>query len=161
MVAYLSVKSGRNFENFLQVIDKVEFGRTSIEKFRSNVTEARIGHLTNDSQLQDCAYTLQTRNSLLHRLGLAPLGVVQSGLTFKNGLASQIHIVFEIRNNDARQNSHNDLRFVVFQDGERGSCHDQFDLSLKRDEGNWLRLEWMRARLPRTVGGLCLSTEHV
>jgi hypothetical protein len=135
---YAPVRDRRNFERYMEEIAAVEIGKTSMEDFRSRTTRAHIGNLNFGCEREDCSFSLRTDNKRLHQLRLAPLSTVQGGVTFKNGIASNIYIVFEIAEGS---NPQNHIGMVVSQRADSSSCGPRYDV-LRRHRGEVADGQW-------------------
>jgi hypothetical protein len=164
---YSPVRDRRNFERYMKEIAAVEIGKTTMEDFRTRTTQAHIANLNFGCDGKDCSFGLRTDNKRLHKLRLAPLSIVQGGVTFSNGIASNIYIVFEIGKRNDGGDSSDYTGMVVRQSMDRASCDSHYDLSLKhregRGDGSWatVAMDSCTSREDReralAVSGACLT----
>jgi hypothetical protein len=142
ILLYLTINSPRrDFERFLKQVATVEIGKTTLEDWREQMARAQISSLASYCKQLDCASGIRTENKLLYKLRLAPRSIVDASVGFKNGLASEIYIIFEIAEKNETGEWHDGKGVVVRQSTDRPTpCHPHYDLSMKPRAGSGERL---------------------
>jgi hypothetical protein len=130
---YLAVMSPRrNLERFLRQVATVEIGKTTLEDWRGQVARAQISNLVLNCQQLDCGFGMRTENKLLYKLRLAPRSGVDASVGFKNGIASEIYIIFVIARKNDKGEWYDDKGIVVQQSTDQpGACHPHYGLLVK------------------------------
>src|ERR1700730_1330153 len=164
---YSPIRDRRNLDRFVKEVATVEIGKTAMEDFRKSTAQAHIADLNFGCDVLQCSYSLRTENKLLHKLRLAPPSIVQANVTFKDGLASEIYIVFEIgKGIEEGTKLNDDVGLVVRQNADRPSCDPHYDLLLKhrgRRDGSWatVSMDSCASREEReralAISGACLT----
>jgi len=158
----------RNFERFLKQVAKVEIGKTTLEDWRGQIVSARISSLVFKCQQQDCSLGLRTENNLLYKLRLAPRSGVAASVGFKNGIASEIYIIFVIAGKNQEGQWYDDKGVVVQQSTDQpGSCNPHYGLLVKNRNGigdrYWARISMDSCVIPEdraktlAINGACLT----
>ena len=128
---YGAVSRSRNLARFLQEIASVEIGKTRLQDWRDQVAKAHISNVEFQCEQEICGSVLLANNSLLDRLGLAPLTNAQAGVAFQNGIAFDIYVIFATtRVYDANGNARDDKGVVVRESFDHHSCEAIYNVKL-------------------------------
>jgi len=97
VVVYLVLTAPkRRIDRFLKEIAKVEIGATSLQNWREELRAAHLQGSSFSCDGRDCAISEKVQVKALHRLRLAPLSGIAASVTFKDGVASEVNVWFEI-----------------------------------------------------------------
>ncbi len=152
LFVYLAIMSPRrDFERFLKQVATVEIGKTMLEDWRGQVVRAQISNLVFTCQQQDCGVGMRAENKLLYKLRLAPRSGVDASVRFKNGIASEIYIIFVIAGKNDKGEWYDDRGIVVQQSIDQpGACHPHYGLLVKNRNGVGDRY-WARVSMDSCV----------
>ena len=136
-IMYLLINSPRrSLDRFLREVATVEVGKTKLEDWRKQVERAQLSSVTFRCDQRACEIGWRGENRLLQRLRLAPRSVVDAGVGFKDGIASEIYIILVMAKLDDKGEWHDDRGVVVRQSTDVPSACDQhYHLEVKQRYG--------------------------
>jgi hypothetical protein len=132
-IAYVLITAPRrSLDRFLREVSTVEVGKTKLEDWRTKVERAQLSRVTFKCNQQMCDTGWHAENTVLRRLRLAPRSVVDASVGFKDGVASEIHIIFVKSKRDDKGEWHDDEGVAVRQSTDvPSSCHQHYILDVK------------------------------
>lgn len=153
----------RRFNRFLQAAAAVQIGRTTWREWETICRRYRLSAVVNDCRSNLCVVTYADSNSVLRLSRLAPPSAVVAELTFRDGVAAEMYVWFEI-----------DARTATGQEPESGatlhevasptSCNKGYSAYMKRHgAGQWAVVTMDSCVLPQyrmkalAINSSCLS----
>jgi hypothetical protein len=133
---YLASKPLQNgLDVFLKQVAAVEIGKTTLQDWRTQLEQAHISNWNVTCDQQKCWIGWHGENSLLKRLHLAPRTVVDAGVGFKDGTASEIYIILVTLSRGRQGNWDENKGVVVRERPDRATCREQYDVDVKKRYG--------------------------
>jgi len=86
----------KRMDGFLKEVAKVEIGVTTLQDWREQLRTADIHDGSRSCNGASCTISEKAQIGILSRLRLAPLSGIAVSVSFRNGLASEINVWFEI-----------------------------------------------------------------
>lgn len=129
---YRAVLPAKNLDRFLAAVREVEVGKTKLSDFNATMQQKGLSNLAFPCRDTTCGYSLQLQNTVLHRLRLAPHTIAFAEIAFEKGIASEIHIVLELKGRDRDGSEYREKTVVVRQTSSVGTpCPSRYNLTLK------------------------------
>lgn len=126
----------RSVDRFIKEADHVEIGKTKLADFRKQMDLAGLSAAALPCGERECGYALQVDNTILNKLRLAPVTVIDCSVTFKDGIASETRIMVGVGARDRSGRLYDDKAVVVRQSAVvPAACHSEYDLTVKRADG--------------------------
>jgi hypothetical protein len=117
---------------YMKLVRKVEVGETRLEEFRKAIEQEQFSQFAFPCREDICGYSFKGRNELLHKMGLAPLSVVESTVSFKEGIASEIYVVLEVRSASYEEKDFAEKTVVIRQSTDTPpKCPSRYRLTEK------------------------------
>src|ERR1700686_2302851 len=132
---YIITSPKRNLKFVLSKVSAVEVGKTKLEDWRPEVQGTQIPN-TFKCDPRACYIGWLFENRLLRALGLSPRTAVGVTVSFQDGIASEVYIIYVVAKRDDKREWHDDLGVVVRQRPDpAAACRRQYRIELKHRAG--------------------------
>lgn len=123
---YVVHRPGQNLNRFLGELATVELSKTTLQEWRENLQSAQVANVEFSCDQRVCIYTLRQANSYLHKFKLAPLTLTVSGVSFTDGMASEVDATMVVQGN-VQGMLNDDKGLVIREKSERpNSCNQHY-----------------------------------
>jgi hypothetical protein len=132
---YVITSPKRNLKFVLSKVSAVEVGKTKLEDWRPEAQGTRIPN-TFKCDARACYVGWFFENRLLAALGLSPPTLVGVTVSFQDGIASEIYIIYVVAKRDDKREWYDDLGVVIRQRPDfPAACRRKYQMDLKHRAG--------------------------